>query len=108
MSPARAPRTVVVTGDVTMDWNVLRSRTAGSDGATWNARDVARACWQRGGALLLADIVESIAGAMSTSGPRIEIRQPAVPREGVCPDDPRFHHSYAIWAPVPPHGAWRV
>jgi hypothetical protein len=107
MSPTRSPRTVVVTGDVTMDWNVLRSRSAGSDGASWNARDVARACWQRGGALLLADLVESIALDMGT-GPRIEVRQPAVPREGVCPDDPRFHHSYAIWAPVPPHGAWRV
>jgi hypothetical protein len=90
---------VVVTGDVTMDWNVARTRAVGSDGASWNARNTARACWQRGGAALLADLVEGTAEGARVHGPD-------VPRTGVCPDDPRFHHSYAIWSRV--DDAWRV
>jgi hypothetical protein len=42
MVKAKPPRRVaVVTGDLTMDWNLARTRSEGSDGSVWNAEDAA-------------------------------------------------------------------
>ena len=87
--------TVVVTGDVTMDWNLARTENAAAIGPLPNR---ARACWQRGGAALLAEIISGVADDFARSGlGRFEVRQTSAPCDGVCPVDARFAHSYVMW-----------
>jgi len=87
-------REVVVTGDVTMDWNLARFQRARGDVVLrmWWSDDRTRACWQRGGAALLADLI-SVAAKQSGH----LVRQMDAPLEPVHPDDDRFHHAYALW-----------
>jgi hypothetical protein len=107
---------VVVTGDATMDWNLARTRRSRGDTSAWGFDDCTRACWQRGGAALLADLIEAVADSLRQSGQaNFVLRQMAAPREPVHPGDDRYRHSYAMWSPFksderspdePP--AWRV
>jgi hypothetical protein len=87
-------REVVVTGDVTIDWNLARFRRARADVGLrmWWSDDRTRACWQRGGAALLADLISAVA-----KPPGYVVRQMDAPLEPVHPDDDRFHHAYALW-----------
>jgi len=107
----QSTKNVVVTGDITMDWNLARiNRGAGKD-VTWNPDVCTHASWQRGGAALLADLIETIAtSSENLSEHRINIYQMAVPREPVDPGDERYHHSHAIWTPIKDEGqlVWRV
>ena len=93
------PYAVVVTGDVTMDWNIACARPAHSAVANWSGDTVdTRVYWQRGGAALLADLVEAIARSVGKTGePAFDLRQTAAPRQPVVPNDPRFHHGYTQW-----------
>jgi hypothetical protein len=110
---------VVVCGDVTMDWNLARTRRADGGGVVWNADDSARAYWQRGGAAMLADLIEAIAVGLHPLGTaRCVVHQMEAPRAPVLVGDERYHHSYAAWAAFPYGGraprdhdekpAWRV
>ena len=79
----------------------------------WSADDTTSTTWQRGGSALLADLVEAIAMDLQCNGAsQFSIRQTGAPRKSgeVQPDDERYNHSYAMWAPVK-YGekpAWRV
>ena len=108
---------VVVTGDVTMDWNLARTRRPDSGGAVWNADDFTRAFWQRGGAALLGDLIEAAANIEGNAD--CSVREVGAPRDQALPGDPRFHHSYATWSlfdydqkssrdKTKPLKAWRV
>ena len=81
---------VVVDGDVTVDWNLARG--LGGDEAV--GRDGIRSYHQAGGAALLAELVARVAGR---SGQVIEVARPPAP-DGTSPDDPRVHHSWALWS----------
>jgi hypothetical protein len=112
----KGSRTIVVTGDFTIDWNIARIRGGEGAGKDWNASDRTRACWQRGGAAMLGDLLEQVAASLKIDAPgglRVS-KIPALP-ESMCPTDDRFHHSYAQWSlfkfsekggAEPP--AWRV
>jgi len=106
-------RCVVVAGDVTIDWNLAHLAQSETGGQVWNADDTVRACWQRGGAMLLADLLTEV-----VSGPDLSDRQqaaalgepvadactlvgPALPNDCRHPEDRRFHHSYAMWETCP-------
>ena len=39
---------LIVNGDVTMDWNLARTRRSVGPATEWNADDCTRAYWQRG------------------------------------------------------------
>ncbi len=105
---AISPRVVVVTGDVTIDWSVARSRGAASAGSAWSADDSSRAYWKPGGSALLADVITAVANRLQSRpaeggarrqpgpGPTLEVRHMTAPN-GVAPDDARYHHSYALW-----------
>ncbi|HEY97797.1 MAG TPA: ATPase [Dehalococcoidia bacterium] len=100
MNRRRSTKTVVVTGDVTIDWNIARIKRRDVLTQGWNAEDLTRACCQRGGAAMLADIIKAIAADLSKSGRTgFEVMEADIPREPVRPGDDRFHHSYATWAP---------
>jgi hypothetical protein len=96
-------RAVVVTGDVTMDWNIACERSDGSGADGWSGEKArTRMCWQRGGASLLADLVEAVARHVATSsGNQYELHQVAAPKAPVVPGDPRFHHAYNLWSLFP-------
>ena len=53
MSGPRTGTIVVVTGDVTFDWNLAHSERGDQGEGGWTAESSTRACWQRGGAALL-------------------------------------------------------
>jgi len=91
---------VVVTGDVTIDWNIARIwRTEGMAQA-WTADEVTAAFCQRGGAAMLVDLISAVAKNLrQASQVNFEVQQVSLPRGRVTPADSRFHHSYAMWAP---------
>ncbi|MBN2199091.1 MAG: ATPase [Candidatus Aminicenantes bacterium] len=109
-------KSVLVTGDFTIDWNIARIRRADGAGQSWNPDDRTRACWQRGGAALLGDLIEALARDLKNKDQGdFTISKISKPGRPVCPPDGRFHHSYAQWSlfnysekggPEPP--AWRV
>jgi RyR domain len=117
-----AAKTIVVSGDFTLDWNLARSRGLEAQIGVWEPAACSRLRWQRGGAALLADLMEGVA-AQIRDRVVFEIRQPATPRRigndaDACigPEDARYHHSYATWMPFPfvakgaekEKPAWRV
>jgi len=98
-NPQTSPEVVVVTGDVTMDWHLARWRRLKDGISVWNPEDWTRACWQRGGAALLADLIEAVAEELHQNGHGdFAVRQTDAPRDPVHPADERFHHSYALWS----------
>jgi hypothetical protein len=102
---------IIVTGDVTMDWNLARIDRSRDKSYLWVPGDYTRACWMRGGASLLADLIDAIARDLSAdTGVEYTLSQPASPGQPVDPANPMYHHSYAIWSPYNDGGdtVWRV
>jgi hypothetical protein len=100
MNKKQGAKIIVVTGDVTIDWNVARVKRRDILAHVWDADVLTRACCQRGGAAMLADLVKAVARDLSESKPaRFEVGETNAPRDPVSPGDNRFHHSYAAWAP---------
>ncbi len=90
----------IVTGDVTIDWNIARVRRTDGMAQTWTADEVTAAFCQPGGAAMLADLITAVAKNLRQSRQvNFEVRQIGLPRGRVTPGDNRFHHSYAMWAP---------
>ncbi|MGC9318406.1 MAG: RyR domain-containing protein [Armatimonadota bacterium] len=102
-------RPVVVTGDVTIDWNLARLTGDADTTFRWNPDDTARVCFQRCGAALLADLIEAVCRERDGEA---DVRTCARPTRRIRPGDPRYHHSYATWAPYGDGegaaGVWRV
>lgn len=109
-------KTVLVTGDFTIDWNIAHIQRAEGTGQAWNPDDRTRACWQRGGAALLGDLIEGLALDLKNKGRGdVLVSKISGPCQPVCPHDRRFHHSYAQWSLFkysegagPEAPAWRV
>jgi hypothetical protein len=98
-----ATKSVVVVGDVTMDWNIGRLPTAQVTDYSWNTQDLVRANLQRGGAILLGELIEAVSKSLESPKsptPLFAVDTPAVPDVGVeiSPYDEKYHHSYANWA----------
>jgi hypothetical protein len=51
--------TAIVTGDVTIDWNLARLASSATGAQTWNAEAVTRACVLKGGVVMLADVIRA-------------------------------------------------
>jgi hypothetical protein len=101
MSTNTSEQTIIVTGDIAMDWNLARTRRSRNDASFWSADDITNTTWQRGGAALLADLVVAIARDLQKAGaPGYSIRQTGAPRDprNVQADDSQYNHSYAMWA----------
>jgi len=117
-SATEGSRVIVVTGDMTIDWNIARRPRQGSGGVAWSADDWSRACPQPGGAALLVDLLKAVAADLSNSGnvPMV-VRSVPRPAEPIHPGAEPYHHSYATWGcfedgndarDATPHSAWRV
>ena len=112
MAARLQPRVAIVTGDVTIDWNLARTRRDRGDASAWNADDSTRACWQRGGAALVADLVTAVTAGLPKDGEiSWTVRQMGAPPDAVRPEDLPYPQSYATWANRARPGdapAWRV
>lgn len=102
---------VIVTGDVTIDWNLARLRGSKGKIQRWGYDDCTRATSQPGGAALLANLIDAIAKDLNeTLGINHAINKPEPSLSRVNPGDNRFHHSYALWSLFDNEQkkAWRV
>lgn len=114
MAKKNGTRTIVVAGDVTMDWNIATTQTARGAASSWSPEISSSLFWQRGGAAQLADIMEAVSATLP-EGEQYAVRQADVPCSGVFPFDRQYHHSLTMWAPFPyrtdalkEKKAWRV
>ena len=92
---------IVVAGDVTIDWNLARTRVLDDGGTAWNAEDRTEAYGAPGGAALLARLVQEVGAELAAEGVTVDVSGPSIASEAVQPDDPRFDHSYAVWSLYP-------
>jgi hypothetical protein len=92
VTPDEKPVTVVVSGDVTMDWNLAREPLGDGD-----EHATTRAAWQRGGAALLADLLQTIGSTLPAGTRPVQIRDVEAPSEPIPPGHDELNHSYALW-----------
>jgi len=106
--------TVVVCGDVTIDWDLARTRKLVDGGAVWNPEDRTETYCRPSRAAVLARLVEEVGATLADEGLAVEVAGPPVPQGLVSPGDSGFHHSYAVWSQYPCHkgdrdrSIWRV
>ena len=87
-------KTIVVAGDVTVDWMIARSRTklgSATYGDIWGGASGARVTAEAGGAALIADILRKSA-TLDT-----KVLAPDIPEEFESPRNRRFVRSYLAW-----------
>ncbi|MBE3035877.1 MAG: hypothetical protein IMZ70_02165, partial [Candidatus Atribacteria bacterium] len=100
MDKKKNAKTIVVTGDVTIDWNIARVRRADIIMHVWNAENLTTSFCQRGGVAMLTDLIKSIVRDLNQEKQtNITVRQISTPRGPINPCNNHFHHSYAIWTP---------
>jgi hypothetical protein len=92
---------VVVAGDVTMDWNLARTRKAIDSGLAWSASDRTEMYGQPGGAALTARLMAEVAGTLTALGISVDVSRAGASDEPMAPADTRLHHSYAVWSKFP-------
>jgi hypothetical protein len=113
---AGSERTVVVTGDVTVDWMFIRGGDGDSSAIDfaeiWGAGIACRAVAHAGGAALLAEVLR---GLPSSPPHPWTVIGPTVSRQAIAsPAYDRLTRTYMSWAPFPrTHGerkqyAWRI
>jgi hypothetical protein len=116
MNKLKNIKTIIVNGDVTIDWNIARLPRMEGMTQAWTAHEFTAVFCQRGGAAMLADLVNAVARNLKqTKNLDFNVRQANLPGGWLSPTDNRFHHTYAMWAPFkrdkskPDSGnVWRV
>ena len=76
MTTKKETRIAVVSGDFTLDWNLARNPGVEAQKGLWEPEVCTRLRWQRGGAGLLADLIEAVAAQIRDKA-AYEVRQPA-------------------------------
>jgi len=97
-APDFPPRIAVVSGDVTIDWNLARTDGEGTQGSDWSSAHASRTWRQPGGAVLVAELLRAIAGREEAD---VEVLSPVPPPESGSPLDESCHHSHALWERFP-------
>jgi len=93
------PGVVVVTGDVTTDWNLARVPEPPGPERVMGPRGTTHASVGSGGAGLLSKLVAAVAADVQKhESTPIEVRTVGVPPDTSGPTDRRSHHSFAIWS----------
>ena len=110
-------RVAVITGDVTIDWNLACHRPEGERvRAPWSPEDEGVLRWQPGGAAMLAELVQTLAYEARVLVNKVnghcdfEIRKGVkYPRidEKLSPQEESYHHSFALWSPNAPDERFR-
>ncbi|MEW5803030.1 MAG: ATPase [bacterium] len=120
----RNVKTIVVAGDVTIDWNIARARAHLGELTTyqyiWGSDIATRACSQAGGAALLTELLGALceitpspsdyengsikygSSKYGYSPPEYEIIGPTIPPEALNnPAHNQYTRSYSIWSAYP-------
>lgn len=101
---------IVVTGDVTLDWNLVDSSPDVPPTPFWSRESHTRINVQPGGAYLLASLIRHVLDADVRSVPGS--KSPPGLRTPTRAADESFHHSTAVWVPYGSRKgeatAWRV
>ncbi len=92
--------TVVVTGDVTMDWNIAHQTNALHEPTEWTGEAKSNMNWQYGSAALLAELITTMTTQSESGLPDpVKVISHNIPKQtSVTLFDPRYVHSYAVWA----------
>ncbi len=87
-------RNIIITGDVTADWNIARIERGPGAGQLWNDQDLARVCLQPGGAAMLGQLLREMFQGSEES---FQVFSCDLPEGLQDPADKRACHSYAMW-----------
>lgn len=100
MQKAKNTLSVVVTGDVTIDWNIAHQADALREPTDWTGEAKSNLNWQYGSAALLADLITTMAKQSDSNLPHpVKVISPDNPEQAsLSLYDPRYVHSYAVWA----------
>ena len=110
-SGVKAHYIAVVTGDVTIDWHIVRSDPVKVDTRIWDPDQWTTACCQRGGAALLADLISTVMKQLNQKKDnKYTLYQTGAIRDPVHSNHHHYHHSYALWTEFSSRGkpVWRV
>ena len=80
---------VLVTGDITVDWNLFRSRRSQHTGSLWEPDFRTKSWPTRGGAALLAEMIDGVKGEKAT------VLKPELTNADLAPGRAPFWHSYS-------------
>ena len=101
---------IVVSGDITIDWNLARESLAPAGETA-----ISHTSWQRGGAALLADLLAQIGAGMPPGSRPVEVSATSAPTTPIPPGGDALNHSYALWSRFPREAddkragsAWRI
>jgi hypothetical protein len=91
---------VIVTGDVTMDWNIARHAHPSQEATEWTGEARSNLNWQYGSAALLAELITTMTKQLESDLPyTVKVISPDTPAQAsftlfnTC-----YVHSYAVWA----------
>jgi hypothetical protein len=100
MNTRKNTKTIIIAGDVTIDWNISRLGRNDHAAQAWTANETTAVFCQHGGAAMLADLINTVARDIKQMRRMdFNIQQVNLPRGRLSPIDGRLHHSYAMWAP---------
>jgi len=86
---------VAVTGDVTVDWNIARTRSLVGGGTAWTAEDSVETYPGPGGAAILARLIGEVGAAVTADcGLNVEVSGPSVDLDSISPGDSAYHHAF--------------
>ena len=86
---------IIVTGDVTVDWNLARVHRSKGKIQRWGYDDCTRATSQPGGAALLGNLIETLINNEEAIDYTL-IQRELFQQTPIEPIDNRFHHSYVL------------
>ncbi len=96
--PNKKPaRSMIVAGDITMDWNIATSSGQKGPNPAWSQDANSSIFMGRGGAALLADLVEAASLSLPADRQYV-VHQAKLPRGDVSPSDKHYHHSFKMWS----------
>src|ERR1051326_2171660 len=91
--------TVIVTGDVTMDWDIAHREDFQRSGLIWNADDYISTYLKPGGAAFLANLITLAADKLpNCSDICVRGDYTRDPDKPINPQNDSYPHSYAIWS----------
>jgi arginase family enzyme len=92
---------VVVSGDMTLDWNFARAKGSQHGLLSWDVDASFDLHMQSGGSALIAELLGKVGERLSTSSwgrNKWRIVHADAAKDTLHQNDSRFHHSYAVWS----------
>lgn len=95
---APGQRKVVVSGDMTLDWNFAHAMGLQHGTLSWNMDSSFNVHMRPGGSALLADLLKETAKQLAAGGAAPQVVQADISKVPLHQNEGKFHHSYAVWS----------